>query len=222
MFWGATGHAKVLREFVHVAGYRLVALFDNNPEVQPPFGDVPLYYGREGFSRWRTLNPALDMFCLVAIGGAKGGARVELQSFLVASGLCPATVVHPTAFVAADASLGQGSQVLAHAAVGVEATLGDCAIINTAASVDHECILGAGVHIAPGARLAGCVSVGDRSLVGVGAVVLPRVRIGADAIVGAGSVVTRDVPDGEVVFGVPARIQRTVTERYKEHGDPTA
>jgi acetyltransferase-like isoleucine patch superfamily enzyme len=41
--------------------------------------------------------------------------------------------------------------------------------------------------------------------VGTGAVLLPGVTVGRGAIVGAGAVVTRDVPDGAVVAGVPAR-----------------
>lgn len=41
--------------------------------------------------------------------------------------------------------------------------------------------------------------------IGAGAVILPGVRIGRNALVGAGSVVTKDVGDGETVFGNPAR-----------------
>lgn len=42
--------------------------------------------------------------------------------------------------------------------------------------------------------------------IGSGAVILCGVTIGENAMVGAGAVVTRDVPDGATVAGVPARV----------------
>lgn len=44
--------------------------------------------------------------------------------------------------------------------------------------------------------------------IGVGANLLPGVRVGIGAMVGAGAVVTKDVPDGVLVTGVPAEIRR--------------
>ncbi len=51
----------------------------------------------------------------------------------------------------------------------------------------------------------GEVVVGERAMIGAGAIVLPGVEIGRGASVAANSLVTRDVPDGGVVAGVPAR-----------------
>jgi UDP-2-acetamido-3-amino-2,3-dideoxy-glucuronate N-acetyltransferase len=45
-----------------------------------------------------------------------------------------------------------------------------------------------------------------RAAIGTGAIIMPGVTVGEGAIVGAGAVVTKDVPDGAVVAGVPARI----------------
>lgn len=45
---------------------------------------------------------------------------------------------------------------------------------------------------------------------GAGSVILPGLEIGEDAVVAAGAVVTKNVPPGKVVMGVPARIVRNV------------
>ena len=209
IIWGAKGHAKVLNEFAASAGYEVIATFDNNPDAAPPIAGVPLHIGEDGFHKWRRDNPGTKLSGAVAIGGERGLVRHEIQQFLTAGGVAPATLLHPTAFVASDAAIGSGSQVLGLAAVGAEARLGEACIINTSAGVDHEGRLGKGVHLAPGARLAGEVCVGDYTLVAVGAVVLPRITIGANCIVGAGAVVTRDIPDNSVVYGNPARIIRS-------------
>jgi UDP-2-acetamido-3-amino-2,3-dideoxy-glucuronate N-acetyltransferase len=51
------------------------------------------------------------------------------------------------------------------------------------------------------------IVVGRRATLGSATVVLGGVRIGEGAIVGAGAVVTRDVPPGDTVIGVPARVR---------------
>ncbi|MDQ6709208.1 MAG: acetyltransferase [Candidatus Dormibacteraeota bacterium] len=207
VFWGASGHAKVLAECTARLGYSLVALFDNRNDVHAPIAGVPVLTGWDGFDGWRRAHPGPCSF-LCAIGGDRGPDRVTIDERLTAAGLTAVSVIHPSAFVAGNAILQPGCQVLALAAVGVDVRLGRQSIINTNASVDHDCLLGEGTHVGPGATLAGCVEIGAYTLIGAGAVVLPRIKVGRAAIVGAGAVVVDDVPDGVTVVGNPARAIR--------------
>jgi sugar O-acyltransferase (sialic acid O-acetyltransferase NeuD family) len=205
--WGAKGHAKALREFLGSSGFEFIACFDNDPQATSPFADVPLVGDWTAFAAWRAEHPDVEA-CVVAIGGNNGTARLDIQRRLAASGLAPVVAVHPTAFVASNASLAPGTQVMAMAAICAEVQLGEACIVNTRASVDHECILGDGVHIGPGATLCGEVDVGDFAFVGASATILPRIHIGRGAIIGAGAVVTREVRSGACVIGTPAREAR--------------
>jgi len=56
----------------------------------------------------------------------------------------------------------------------------------------------------PSSRIAQVV-IKRGAVIGARTVILPGVEIGENSVIGAGSVVTRDVPPGTVVCGVPAR-----------------
>ncbi len=210
VLWGSAGHAKVLADIINLGGGQVVALFDNNPEASSCLSNVPLFYGIDGFQKWlATQAESVASFgAALAIGGARGKDRQEFSQLLKVAGLSLPPLIHPTAAVSKSARLDEGCQILAHAVVAADVSMGSVCIINNSANVDHECRLGSGVHIAPGAVLCGCVNVADNAMIGAGAIVLPRLTIGSDAIVGAGAVVTRDVPDGVVVMGNPAKISR--------------
>lgn len=52
----------------------------------------------------------------------------------------------------------------------------------------------------------GCIEIFDNVFIGSDVTVCPGVKIGPNAIVAAGAVVTKDVPEGSVVGGVPAKV----------------
>jgi len=205
VIWGGTGHARVIWEALGDRAAQVMVVADAR-DIPSPLTDVALISGRDAFERWHQALPVgTKLEGVVAIGGHRGVDRLEVMNYLEGLGASLPVIVHTRAFVATTAQINAGSQVLAMAAVCASAQLGRGVIVNTAASVDHDCVIGDGVHLGPGVRLAGEVVVGPHAFIGTGAIVLPRLRIGSGAIVGAGSIVTRDVPDGAVVLGQPAR-----------------
>ena len=67
----------------------------------------------------------------------------------------------------------------------------------------------------PSLQKFGAIEIRDNCFIGLSAIILGNVRIGPNAIVAAGAVVTKDVPEGSIVGGNPARVISTV-DRFKE------
>jgi acetyltransferase-like isoleucine patch superfamily enzyme len=56
----------------------------------------------------------------------------------------------------------------------------------------------------------GPVRLKDNVFIGHNSIIMPNVTIGPNAIVAAGALVTRDVPEGKIVSGVPAKVVGSV------------
>lgn len=122
-----------------------------------------------------------------------------------AAGLTAYTAVHPSAVIGTQPAIGPGSVVCARAVVSTNVTLGRHTHINPNATIGHDSVLEDFVSVNPGAVVSGAVTIGTGSLVGASATILQNLVIGSGVTVGAGAVVTRDVPDGVIVKGVPGR-----------------
>jgi UDP-perosamine 4-acetyltransferase len=143
---------------------------------------------------------------VIAIGDNR--VRASYAKLVLDAKLELINAIHPSATLSPAATLGKNVVVCAGAIVCAEAKLGDSVIANTGCIIDHECEVGEACHICPGVVLAGRVRVGAGAMLGIGAKVLPCLNIGEHATIGAGAVVTRDVPPGVTVVGVPAHPMR--------------
>jgi sugar O-acyltransferase (sialic acid O-acetyltransferase NeuD family) len=201
MIYGAGGHARLIIDIVHKSGeFEIVGLIDDNPDRE----DENML-GEKVKGTFADLRHLSNEISGLIIGIGDNRARRRVWEKLRPLGVNYAQAVHPSAILGGEVLVGEGTVVMAGTVISCRARVGCHSIVNTRSLVGHDCRIGDFVHIAPGAVLCGTVRVGDLSLVGASATLLPSVTVGREVVVGAGSVVTKDIPDGVRVVGVPAR-----------------
>ena len=185
---GDSGHARVVADVARSAGQEVTAMLGHDACTSEVDGV--------------TIPAAVDSPLFLAIGS--NGLRRRMANAIRArfpEAVFP-TLKAPSAVVAPDVSLGEGTVVMQMACIQTGSAVGSHCIVNTGAVVDHDCRLGDFVHVSPHATLCGGVEVGNGAWIGAGATVIQGIKIGANAIVGAGSTVLHHVPANATVYGV--------------------
>lgn len=196
---GAGGHAKVLIECAKKCGLTI-------------FGATSLIKKQETILGVNVLNDEQIIFQYGAeqvelingvgmLPGENKQVRYEIFERFNKLGFKFVTLVHPSAVLAEELVLSEGTQVMAGVVIQPSVSIGDNTIINTSASIDHDCIIGKHCHIAPGVTLSGGVVVKDHVHIGTGATVIQGITIGENSVIAAGAVVYKDVPSNITYLG---------------------
>lgn len=138
---------------------------------------------------------------VVAVGDP--ATRRRLAKRLDLSG--EVVLVHPTATVGSNVTLGLGTILCAQSAVTTNVRFGRSVHVNLGCTVGHDVRLDDFVTLSPRVSVSGGAHVEEDVFLGTGAVLNPSVRVGCGAVVGSGAVVTKDVARGTLAVGVPAR-----------------
>lgn len=196
---GAGGYGRELLQYVSDEGSFVVRGFldDKSPEQlslpagYPVLGTVSGYAPRPG-----------ELFVL-AVG--EPASRAKIGRRFQEQGARFATIIHPRAYVASSATIGEGSVVAPFASVGAGATLGELTLVHFYASVAHDAKVGRFSALSPYSVVNGEGRLGEAVFMGSGAIVNPLKAVGHYSKVAAGAVVYQDVPEWSIAAGNPAK-----------------
>lgn len=160
-----------------------------------PYG-VPWLGGLEQLAKM----PA-DVGYVIAVGNPTLRRDIDRQ---IQGRECP-VLVHPSATIARNVTLGAGAVVCSHVSITNTIRLGRHVHVNLNCTIGHDATLGDYVTLSPLVAVSGGVTVGEAVFVGTGVSIGPRLTIGAEARIGAGAAVLRDVTPAATAVGVPAK-----------------
>lgn len=168
-----------------------------------PDRDVPAELGLGPGARLRSGT--------VLYGGSLIGARLQTGHHVI---------------IREQSTLGDDVSIWSNTVVDYGCRIGSRVKVHSNCYLAQYTMIEDDAFLAPGVSVANDLYPGDErsaaalrgptirrgAQIGVNATLLPCVVVGEGAIVGAGSVVTRDIPDGAVAYGNPARQRGSVRD----------
>jgi sugar O-acyltransferase (sialic acid O-acetyltransferase NeuD family) len=193
---GAGGLARILFDALDQQGIQVCGFLDSREEL---FGQD--YLGTP------VLGSPLTYFdphyqYISAVGDPK--LKRQLLASLVAKSA--RFFSPPNRFSGSEVTCGTGNFITPGASISHHVELGNHIYIDTSVIVGHDVIVEDYGTIGAMVFIAGDVHLGPEVAVHPKATIAKGVKVGARATIGIGSVVLWDVPEGETVFGNPARV----------------
>lgn len=199
---GGGGHChSVVDSVLSMGKYDEIGILDNK---DTSYLGVPVIGTDDNIPELMELGWNEAFITVGSVGNTK--IRRKLYVLIKEYGMKIPTIIDPTAIIARDTKIQEGTYIGKRVVVNSGAAIGTCSIINTGAIVEHDCRIGDFSHISPGCTLCGQVVVGADSHIGAGSVVRQLVGIGKHTLIGAGSVVVKDISDKVKAYGNPCKV----------------
>ena len=213
---GASGHAKVIKDiFEQQKLYQIWGFIDATKQIGESFLNYPILGTEESIPQIIS-NQHGDIYLFIAIGDNFIRNQIAERISKKIPGIKFATAIHPSAQIASDVAIGEGTAIMAGVIINPCSTIGKFVILNTRCSVDHDNLIGDFSSMAPNSTTGGNVELGHFSALSISASIKHGIKVGNHTVIGGGAFVNKHLPDNCVAYGIPAKNIRTRTpgERY--------
>lgn len=207
---GGKGTAVVIAEQIYDAHARfgkdieVIGFAFDDPAYKDGINGWPVLCGtREAYDMFKTDESVKFVFALYRSDVLKerialrDSLNIPIERFL--------SFVHPTAYIAKSAQLGFGNIILANCAINNNVVMGNFNTMNTNSLIGHDTHIGNNNFIAAHTCIGSGLKIGNGNFTGLNCSMKNFVQMGDYNLIGMASNVVKDVTDGNVLIGNPAK-----------------
>ena len=207
LLFGASGHSKMIIDIILKNNtLNLLGFIDSFKTIGESV------HGFEVLGNESHLSTIVEKHnitgIIIGIGDNNARLKVKKQIESLVPKLKFLSVIHPSAIIASDVTIPEGTVIMSGAIINADAKVGKFCILNTKSSLGHDSVLEDYASLASGVTIGGNVKIGHSSAICLSASIIPGIVIGKNTVIGTGAIVLKSIGDNLIAYGNPAKVIR--------------